>query len=390
MLYSPFVLLNNYQYSSNHLASAWKKNLDGLTGLKSGSNGHRYDPTINKVYQDNKNRKRALIDSRNTTGGVSLSSKDYDVSPQNSINSILTKKRSLRDLNQNVTTHPLLQNNTYGGLTGNMDPHLPQMEIFNLDDLNVEENFFSLDCEELRLNDSYEPIYSRISDYHHIDSQKSSTQLLNQLNDLNIDYELESWPADNNDSIKEPLTMELPTGGNRSRISNPNFLKLFAIENNSIQNKNLPQISIDDQSLQNVTNIKSLNHLNFDPTIKLAIYTKKKIWIDLCNGIGRNDSYGDNCPWNLKFIPMDLNNIDYDNVDSNMEGACLKKQKSSLPSTGNNLTPWTITPSLMTEANEQSSTKYPSLLKPCGKLSRGQKHSDLQYVIKGWCDERFQ
>ncbi len=150
---------------------------------------------------------------------------------------------------------------------------------------------------------------------------------------------------------------------------------------------------IDLINFDSTINTNNLSQLNFDPKIKLAIMTKKKIWIDLFGGIERNDLYGDNCPWNLKFVPDESThpfinstlNEKVDNNNNNNNVTMSQENISSLVRLNSNLRPWKFNSNTDTQANLDQ-----SLLTPCGKLSRGQNYSDLQYVIKGWCDKRFQ
>ncbi|KAG0666992.1 hypothetical protein C6P44_001792 [Monosporozyma unispora] len=405
MLYSPFVVLNDY---NNNLAWTWKRNVNDLTKYNKSKDIESMETLNSKPSSSNNKikRKRGLSVnmcgvSNQTNGGWSNSecSDTATLCAESRING-LTKKRSLRDL-KNVTTHPLshvdnIPNDDTTTSNDEDDKTLPQVDLLNLDDLDLKEDYFSMDS-EVKLKDSYKPLFSRINvNYTKQKDIIRKKQISKQLNDQ--EYELESWPNeektginDNGNTNNDNLTL-IPNKRTRQRISNPNFLKLYAIENNSIQRNHLPQISIDDQSLQNV-NTNNLSQLNFDPKIKLAIMTKKKIWIDLFGGIERNDLYGDNCPWNLKFVPDESThpfinstlNEKVDNNNNNNNVTMSQENISSLVRLNSNLRPWKFNSNTDTQANLDQ-----SLLTPCGKLSRGQNYSDLQYVIKGWCDKRFQ
>lgn len=390
--------MNDY---NNHLSWTWKRNLNDLTNYNKSTTTALKEEDIDadltvKPSSDNFKRKRGLSANMMHASSVAGYSGDNSTLCPGSRYSGLTKKRSLRDL-KNVSTHPLSHENngiSYSEDKLANDPSLPRVDLLNLEDLDLKDDYFSM-ASDIKLKNSYKPLYSRIDVNYTKDDSIRKEQLSKQLDGK--EYELDSWPNEKttteNDgsNINDNLTL-FPNKRSRQKISSPNFLKLYAIENNSIKKNHLPQIAIDDQSLQNV-NSHNLSQFNFDPKIKLAIMTKKKIWIDLCNGIERNDLYGDNCPWNLKFVPHENNSKLSCNDTSRKRSDTISTQeqnKSSLLRLNSNLRPWKFNSSSAAPVNETQLNLDQSLLTPCGKLSRGQDCADLQYVIKGWCDERFQ
>lgn len=389
--------MNDY---NNHLAWTWKRNLNDLTNYNKATTttGKEEDIDVELTIKpplDKIKRKRGLSVNMMGPSGVDSCGSDNSTLCVGSRFNELSKKRSLRDL-KNVTTHPLSHENNEINSSENDQTNaltLPRVDLLNLDDLDLKDNYFSI-ASDIKLKYSYKPLYSRIDVNYASENSNRKEQISKQLNGK--EYELDSWPKEkktkesDDSNVNENLTL-FPNKRTRQKISSPNFLKLYAIENNSIRKNYLPQIAIDDQSLQNV-NSHNLSQFNYDPKIKLAIITKKKIWIDLCNGIKRNDLYGDNCPWNLKFVPHETHSrLSCDTLHNRTDSTSTQQQsKSSLLRLNSNLRPWKFNSSSINQVNETQSSLEQSLLTPCGKLSRGQDCSDLQYVIKGWCDRRFQ
>lgn len=182
------------------------------------------------------------------------------------------------------------------------------------------------------------------------------------------DLELEVWPSNNgsSDDQKHPTSNILPDNKRvRQRSMNPNFLKLLALERQSIDKSLLPEVYIDPQTFESLSlhpDTQVVDSLDFNDDVRLAIKTKLKLRNELGRGDLRNDTYGDAAPWNQQFIPH--HNRETEFVDS------------SLVRMNSTVKPW---------CNDKTEMNYrQKMMKPCGKLADGS-----QYVVKGWCDSRF-
>lgn len=313
MFPTEFLLLNSYYYTNtatttNSLTLTWKRNINDLARYNDTKTRNKRDFSIN----DN----RYIYDNERCEYTVEGSTCDKKI------------KRTQKLEREMLDQEAAIYNDKY------RDLNLPLLENINLNDLNIDDdNYFTINNRDIEFNKEYQPIYTR----------RNKKQAMDDYDNNNT--------SDNEDSNDSRIVI-------KNQIMNSNFLKLYAIENNSIKNQILPEIIIDDKLLQHLNSIR-INQLDFDSDIKLAILTKKKLWIDMLNnynGNKRSDIRGKYFPWNLEFVP-----IKQGTSDKNKDYTALKQQH---PSTMN--------------------------LKPCGKISKGPHHPDIQYVVKGWCDGRFQ
>lgn len=312
------------------------------------------------------------------------------------------KKRVL--MSENVTTHPLdgtiLMNNTKIDNNPNDDllihnrNNLPNVQWLNMNDLNMDDTLQI----DLDLN-KYDPIYTRIRSEQ--DNKINKTNNNNSRNKnshktmrIRKEYEMESWHMshDFEDNLSELL---LPNKRTRQTMLNPLFLKVYALETSCKQNKLLPEIYIDDETLKNITTrqIESL-----DNDVQMAIWTKKKLYM---SHIQRNDLFGDMCPWNLKFVPhhdahnkqeqehtLDTHSLGSKSINSHTsyhsQQSSYNQSTKSLVRLNSDIKPWELHTihSAAGKSNMFSTNK--KMLQPCGKLNH-----KTQYVVKGWCDARF-
>lgn len=147
---------------------------------------------------------------------------------------------------------------------------LPVIEDINLDDLNIDDNeYYTINNENIKSNKDYQPLFTR--------RNKKET--------------IDNYDDDNNNKKKKKNTgkndINNDQTGIRNQLVNPNFLKLYAIENSAIKKQILPEIIVDVELLQLLDSAR-INQLDFDSNIRLAILTKKKIWIDMLNNYNSN------------------------------------------------------------------------------------------------------
>lgn len=314
MLYIQVLLLNNYYYTNattttttatataKSLTETWRRNINDLTNINKAKGKTNLISKVNDT-----NNKKYGMDSCGKTN------KDL----------IRNNSKKTERLDQTVLNHKItIYNNNNNKDDEQLE--LPLIENINLKDLELDDdNYFSIDNKDIKFNKSYTPIYTRMENRQCKDN-------------FTIDKDTEN--------TKDDIKL-------RDTIINSNFLKLYAIENNSIKKQILPEIIIEDDMLQNINSSK-IKQLNFDSDIKLAILTKKKIWVDMFSSSSScNTNRSGNYPWNLEFVR---------NNDCK---------------------------TLLQQQQQSTSTLH---LKPCGKISKGQNHPDIQYVIKGWCDKKFQ
>lgn len=190
--------------------------------------------------------------------------------------------------------------------------------------------------------------------------------------------ELEQWPsAEENRVVEGSQELVVPNRRTRQRSLNPNFFKLYAIEMSCKNSRILPDINVDEQILVRLT-YPEIHALDIQDTltdqqhvtaegIRLALVTRKKLWSDMMPE-QRQDLFGDNLPWNLKFV-------------AHGDQPSGEAKESSLVRVQSDLKPWMFDDKL----------EHNKMLKPCGKLRLGASPNakEIQYVVKGWCDKRF-
>lgn len=213
--------------------------------------------------------------------------------------------------------------------------------------------------------------------------------------------ELESWPEANfapssksnkltRDNMEKPSNQQhdlvpllLSDKRVRANSLNGNFLKLYSIKTSATYKSLIPEVNVDESVLQQLS-YKDIWNLDIHETdvapkdIKIALITKKKLWSDLLHQT-RRDLYGEHTPWNMKFVVQDTDPVA--NIDNSTE-----ERRVSLVRLKSEVKPWTTNEDL---SSELSGTR---MLKPCGKLKLTSKgpNKEIQYVVKGWCDSRFQ
>ncbi|CCC68591.1 hypothetical protein NCAS_0B05070 [Naumovozyma castellii] len=229
---------------------------------------------------------------------------------------------------------------------------------------------------------------------------------------LSSSYKLEIEPCV--DEIDVNDCPSVPLRRTRQQNLNPNFLRLYSIEKSCRLKKILPEINIDERALGQLSydDIRSLdisaNNEGADEIsshdVKLALITKKKLWSEMLCEV-RQDTYGDSSPWNLNFIATSSHDdndaidnvtaVDTDESHSNVEGGKGgQERRTSLVRLYSDLKPW------LNENRGNSTTTTKCMLKPCGKLTLDKRYTsrksvlkspaqEIQYVVKGWCDDRF-
>lgn len=217
-------------------------------------------------------------------------------------------------------------------------------QIFCLQDLDLETEFEPSEVEP------YPPLYER----------PKRTRKRSYCREL---CELEAWP----DSISTSTSpsVVLPDRRPRQPGLNPHFLKLYAIETSSRQGQALPSINIDESLLRQLS-YQDLRRINVSTphassqAIRLALATRKKLWTEMVIP-QRQDLYGEGIPQNKRFLLTEV-------PTQGDQGSLLRLESD--------VKPW---------LRQENGT----MLRPCGTLKIGAGRPDVQYVVKGWCDERF-
>ncbi|KAL3232071.1 hypothetical protein RNJ44_03987 [Nakaseomyces bracarensis] len=209
--------------------------------------------------------------------------------------------------------------------------------------------------------------------------------------------ELESWPE--RGSLSPPTAAQefpsqenpdptnkllLPSKRTRTTCLNSNFLRLYSIKTSATYKNLIPEVNVDETVLQQLSykDIWNLDIHESDVTpneIKIALITKKKLWSDLLHET-RQDLFGESSPWNMKFVVQEsASNEAVTDASANNN-----KRRISLVRMHSEVKPWA------TEDDFNSEKSGIRMLKPCGKLKLGPRQKEIQYVVKGWCDSRFQ
>lgn len=228
---------------------------------------------------------------------------------------------------------------------------------------------------------SYKPVYDRRVRRSSVDFAINGMRS-NSISSSNVFYdtdkvELEQWPtAVESSVVHDTQDLVLPNRRTRQKSLNPNFFKLYSMEISGKAKKLLPDISVDEQILVQLS-YQEIRALDIQPSvteqenvsaedIKLALITRKKLWSDMIHD-QRQDLFGESVPWNLKFVS------DGDQTTGSKE--------SSLVRVESELKPWLV----------DNNKIHHTMLKPCGKLKLGASSTakEIQYVVKGWCDKRF-
>ncbi|GMM56011.1 Gis3 protein [Maudiozyma humilis] len=241
----------------------------------------------------------------------------------------------------------------------------PPIVRYNMDDLELQDSLSEKDIVQ-----AIGPSYVRPRSVPASERRrKQSGNKTAQVSKKRADLELEVWPDSNgtNDNSSSGTTANILPDNKRlrQRSMNPNFLKLLALERQSIDKNVLPEVYIDPQTFESLSlhpDTQVVDSLDFNDEVRLAIKTKLKLRNELGRGELRSDIYGDAAPWNQKFIPHHARDAEF--VDS------------SLVRLNSTVKPWCSDTTQMSESQR--------MLKPCGKLPDGS-----QYVVKGWCDSRF-
>lgn len=305
---------------------------------------------------------------------------------------LVKKKRVLTS--ENVITHPLDGNlsqiDTTNGKnqgTNNDDEdkaNLPNVQWVNMNDLNMSDIF-----DDDRDLNKCDPIYTRIRSEQEGQNNKVNNQnFFNKQSRMRKEFEMESWHMSHD--VEENLNeLLLPNKRSRQTMLNPLFLKVYALETSCKQNKLLPEVYIDDDTLQNI-NTAQLQSLDKD--VQMAIWTKRKLYM---SHVQRNDLYGTACPWNLKFVPHhdslqrkrdDLCALDTQSLSSasvtsrstQQSTSAYNQTTKSLVRLNSDITPWELDPTTSPSPHSRK------MLQPCGRLN-----TRTQYVVHGWCDARF-
>lgn len=264
-----------------------------------------------------------------------------------------------------VDSHPLLED-----VPSEEEKVIPAMKAFNLADMDLEDEWELDDLVQL-----IPPVYERKAKKRNLRLQNNPAYSKPMIYE-NDRVELEHWPLSKEPTQQPELSVNfiLPNKRSRQQTLNPNFLKLYSIEMSSKYKKLLPDINVDDSILSQLTidEIKNLDiNSNDEPVssndIKLALITRKKLWSNMTH-LQRQDLFGVSSPWNLKFVIRG---------DQHTDG-----KESSLVRVKSDVKPW---------LGDDSIVKNKTMLKPCGKLKLGSNptSSEVQYVVKGWCDSRF-
>lgn len=413
MIINPLTLLNNTEFNDKVSYSFKNMTASSTSSITSSINNNNERPPGSRkrndqdvTYKRNKKDKNSkwgnlvsterlsqwseLLPKGRTTSNpsqvtASMSSvlsqiRRFSGSDEQPINIEFDKKTECKDISKDkgndikinlkeddISAHPLGQPSE----TQHIE-NVPVVKYMHMEDLVLDDVWTPIDIIE-----HIAPIYSRSTEIQSTESSISNNNIVLSKErprkpdfSGDINYELESWPS--SDQLAQlsniPLTkILLPNRRTRQKTTNPNFLKLYAMETQSRKNNLLPEIYIDDQTLQSLT-YPTLQRLNFANDIKLAIMTRKKLWVDMSLGSTRQDLFGDVTPWNLKFTPTKAT------LDVPSESA---SQHESLVRVHSDVKPWI-------GVKDSSET----MLNPCGKLKLGHNR-ELQYVVKGWCDTRF-
>ncbi|QLL32009.1 hypothetical protein HG536_0C01770 [Torulaspora globosa] len=252
----------------------------------------------------------------------------------------------------------------------------PVFKGVSMADLDLESEWTADDIVQ-----TYKPVYDRRIRRSSVDFAINHDRC-NSISSSNVFYdndkvELEQWPTSVESSgTRDTQELVLPNRRTRQRSLNPNFFKLYSMEISGRSKKLLPDISVDEHILVQMS-CQEIRALDIQPSvteqgsvsaedIKLALITRKKLWSDMIHD-QRQDLFGDSVPWNLKFVS-----------DGDQSTDC---KESSLVRVESELKPWLVD-------NEKI---HHTMLKPCGKLKLGASSNakEIQYVVKGWCDKRF-
>lgn len=253
------------------------------------------------------------------------------------------------------------------------DSPQPVFKSLNMIDLDLECEWTVEDIVQ-----RYRPVYERRVRRSSVDFEINRDRRNSQTRLYSDRVELEQWPsAEENPVVQDSHELVLPNRRTRQRSLNPNFFKLYAMEMSCKNNRLLPDINVDEQILSRLSykEIQALDiqaslteqeHVTADG-IRLALVTRKKLWSDMVPE-QRQDLFGESVPWNLKFVAHE---------DQPSE----ETKESSLVRVESDLKPWLFDDNLV----------HNKMLKPCGKLRLGASPatSEIQYVVKGWCDKRF-
>lgn len=345
----------------------------------------------------------------------------------------------IHPLSEELEDFTVLDNTTKSdpslALPGNefIDGNTPRVKLINIDDIDLND--------EWKINDISEviaPVYHRsygyvkryseggsrtvsdsISIKHKIerDGRRNSVDLsfsglkspVSEKNESKLGFkvasnmiyekesvELESWPErgslspqppsieqQSQDNVDPTSNLLLPSKRTRTTCLNSNFLKLYSIKTSATYKNYIPEVNVDETVLQQLSykDIWNLDIHESDVTpdeIKVALITKKKLWSDLLHET-RQDLFGESSPWNMKFVVQDT-----DEDKKEEEEPVSGKRRISLVRMHSEVKPWATEDDFNTE---KSSIR---MLKPCGKLKLGPRQKEIQYVVKGWCDSRFQ
>ncbi|CEP63252.1 Gis3p LALA0_S07e05908g [Lachancea lanzarotensis] len=355
------------------------------------------------------------LDSVGTPGSASTrssASSSTSSKSSNSSNSCLTTS---------TNNHPLISSEQNGNSSSSSSSNTvatrtkvaPRLKLINPQDVDLADCYISAELLQVR----YKPVYQRPKQSRHRSqpgpSRRPSVELTIDphtnvgiaqyldnrhkptfpLYDSNV-VELENWPKANhkNHQDKETPTRldvachetssSVPNRRVRQQTLNHNFLKLYAMETTAKTHNLIPDLNVDEQvlrrlSYRDIWNLEipksSQAHGVSVRDIKLALITRKKLWSDMmCEP--RQDLHGDHAPWNMKFVVVE---------PSTGPQKVSESASSSLVRVNSDIKPW-IGPS----SNR--------MLRPSGKLQLfartkpNQPLREIQYVVKGWCDARFQ
>ncbi|QLQ82416.1 hypothetical protein HG537_0H01780 [Torulaspora globosa] len=252
----------------------------------------------------------------------------------------------------------------------------PVFKGVSMADLDLESEWTTDDIVQ-----TYKPVYDRRIRRSSVDFAINHDRS-NSISSNNVFYdndkvELEQWPTSVDSSgAQDTRELVLPNRRTRQRSLNPNFFKLYSMEIAARAKKLLPDISVDEHILVQMS-CEEIRALDIQPSvteqgsvsandIKLALITRKKLWSDMIHD-QRQDLFGDSVPWNLKFVS-----------EGDQSTRC---KESSLVRVESELKPWLVDNKMINN----------TMLKPCGKLKLGASSNanEIQYVVKGWCDKRF-
>ncbi|KAH3901930.1 Gis3p SCDLUD_001715 [Saccharomycodes ludwigii] len=245
---------------------------------------------------------------------------------------------------------------------------------------------------------------------------------LEENNDNEVRVAPLSLSSNNGNSANNTKQKHCDQPQQRHQSLSPHFMKLYAIEQYCKSNNIIPDLTVDETLLSQLSTdeIKQLdiplpaetktteNDEQYTGLIKLSLITRKKLWCDMIKN-NRQDMFGgSNLPWNKEFVYLDNGDISNTNIGDKNSTTMVRLKSNILPwhqpvytaptnPTGVNSNAhcndtqcinFCISPTAAgvdNNKNNSGNSVCTCMIKPCGRLSKGK----IQYVVKGWCDKRF-